>query len=443
MQDSFDNASQLHESKIDAKAPASRGFALQQRGGAACRSRRPPFRCPRAIGTIVILLFLGMLAWNCPHGNTTFQFAQTFQGLVSLTGAHTLRTQPANFKHAIGVSAKSRNWLELQEQSTLREIISLAKPRSQGFVARIYSPLVVISKHAHRDLSADKVTFLSFPIDSFTPSKPWHIIVISCCLLALVISTYAFLSSLSERANQIPKSDSLSTIQYLRRGHSLDVYIMSASERHYIASVGFDHQLRFWNLHSRESCSHLPALSELHGLWPVIAISCDDRGEWLAICSRLGDVGIWNVKDRSFRRHISTGFEAQVALCFFMTTPPRESPNPVTPLLVVSTNGNLADIDSESGLVTFHQICTKKIRSSQLNSRRRIPLRLITITEDDEIYFTVKREDCWVSQALHIPLTIVPQPSRLIYTTIPNLKMVGLAFGTTTNQLHLIDFLSG
>ena len=52
--------------------------------------------------------------------------------------------------------------------------------------------------------------------------------------------------------------------------------------------------------------------------------------------------------------------------------------------------GCLTDIEVETGNVMSHQICTNRVQSSHVNSHRRMPLRLITISEDNKIYVTAK-----------------------------------------------------
>ncbi len=72
-----------------------------------------------------------------------------------------------------------------------------------------------------------------------------------------------------------------------------------------------------------------------------------------------------------------------------------------------------------------------------------MPLRLMTIAEDDTIYVNVKREGHWISQVFQFSIPIVRQPARLHVTSIPGLRMVGLVLHIDTNELYLMDLLTG
>jgi hypothetical protein len=63
-------------------------------------------------------------------------------------------------------------------------------------------------------------------------------------------------------------------------------------------------------------------------------------------------------------------------------------------LIHVIATGRLTDIEVETANVIFHQICANQVLSAHVDSHRRMPLRLITTSEDNRIYVTARREDC-------------------------------------------------
>lgn len=440
IQDSFENVGQHRDGTDDDNATAIHGFTLQQRRDTSWRPWQIISYFPRVKGTVAILLFISMLAWHLLPGKVSFDFNQEFASVPTLGRTQITRDYPTRLKTVLGQTADSRGWLESQDRNTMKEIHLLADGRSEGFVARIYSPLIVMPKSTNRNASLKTKISKSSPMNSYTPTQLWLSIVALCSLLTYSVSNCSSRSKQDEEETQIQKSDSLCSVRYLPHGHTLDVYILSASTKPYLASIGFDHEIRVWGLKSKNITSQLTASSELQSLWPASSVAIDDKGEWLAICSKQGEVGLWNIKHQTIRI-ISASLHVHIVLCFFV---PGFLPDcQQSTLLMVGANGVLIEVGGKAEDAIVHQVCAKQIRSSHLISHRHDPLRFISVTEDDEIYMTVKRENGWMSQALHIPLTILQQPARLRFTVIPDLKMVGLAFNMDTSQLYLIDFLSG
>lgn len=440
IQDSFENVGQHREGTEDVNGSAIHGFNLQQRRDTTWRWWQAILYFLRVKGTVAILLYISMLAWHFTPGKISFDFNQEFASAPGLGRTQISPNYPTRLKTVLRQSTDSRGWLESQDYNTMKEIHLLADARLQGFVARIYSPLIVVPKFTNRNVSLQTKMSKSFLINSYTPTQFWLYIVALCSLLAFFVSNYSSHSKQDEEETRIQKPDSLCSVRYLPHGHTLDVYILSTSTKPYLASIGFDHEIRVWGLKSKNITSHLATSSELESLWPAAAVAIDDKGEWLAICSQRGEVGLWDIKLQTLRI-IGASLHVHIVLCFFV---PGFLPDcQHSTFLMVSANGILVKVEGKAEDVILHQICARQIRSSHLISHRHDPLRLISVTEDDEIYITVNRENGWMSQALHIPLTSVQQPSRLRFTVIPDLKMVGLAFNMVTSQLYLIDFLSG
>jgi WD40 repeat protein len=219
--------------------------------------------------------------------------------------------------------------------------------------------------------------------------------------------------------------------------------MLGASSKCILASLGFDHEIRVWNLESRIIASQLIPTSQQHTLWPVATIAIDGKAEWLAICSKSGDVSFWNTRLQCFGRSTTIILDTRVVTCFFTSSPSHDGLHPATRLLLISASGCLTEIEVEIPNVISHQICANRVQSSHVNSHRRMSLRLITNSEDNNIYITAKRQDCWTSQAFDFSVPILNQPSRLRFTIIPDLRMVVLVWNIDTCQLYLIDLLSG
>ena len=407
------------------------------------RSWQAVIHYPRVTGTVAILAFIFILARHFPQGKVPFDFSQGLHPVLDMAGSYITRGYPTYLNTLLGSTAGSKDWFESQDLNTMKEILCLVDPMSTSFIARIYRPLVVLPKSASRNMSLPQTIFQPSQVDSYKSTRLALSVLLLCSIAIFLVSNYITHPAQDEEDSSLRKPASVSSVCYLPHGHALDIYLLSASPGHYLASVGFDHEIRYWDLGSENISCPPTTFSELHGLWPAASIAIDDQGEWLAISSKRGDVGIWNINQQQSWRTIATGLDSHLVMCSFTPGYNRDVRSSAPPLLMVGANGLLIDAETGIAKVTAHQICANQIRSSHLSSNRPVPLRLISVTENDEIYSTVKRDGCWVSQLVQIQVPILQQPTRLRITTLPGVRMVGLAFELDTSQLYLIDFLSG
>lgn len=428
MMDSIENSPLHHnDSSIEHGPPAQR-----QRGTLCYR---------RIVGIAAILNFLLMLTLEYPgpalrtHGkpSLTVPFGPTipaYRDSYTLLSSRTKQTSDA------------ANWLASQEHSTMKEILRLPTAGSTSFcfVARIYSPLIAMPKSANGDVSRYQCSSLHTQIGGYTQ---WLWALAVCCGLMLISGYFAYPTHREDDCDS-QRSVNAPSINYLPHGHSLDIYLLSASQKPYLASVGFDHEIRYWDLGSCGNRTTSPiTLPGLDGVWPGAAIAVDDRGEFVALCSKSGNVGIWSVKHRTGRT-IPAVFSSSVALFSFLLSSTDGNPSSSLPsILLISTDGLLVGISTQTGSFTSQRISRKRIRASHLYSNRPMLPRLMSVTDDDDIYITVRRDGRWLTQPLNLSTLFLPQPSHVRLTPLPDLGMIGMAFDSYTSQLYLIDFLTG
>jgi hypothetical protein len=445
LQDSFEDVRMRYWAE-STKSARMNGIAQQQRGDIPRHSGRTALLYPRSLGTIVVVLFLFILGWQKFEGRLTFRKARNSSVIPDWNEFKTTRDNPRGFNSTLDQSRDSVNWLKLQEHETTGEILSLANPQSHGFLTRVYNPLVVVLKSADRNFSLPEDILTSSPLETIILGPPLLSAVLLCGAGALMLALWSCSSSNDtpdDTGNRIHQPGSMSSVQCLPRGHSLDIFLLGASSQRILTSVGFDHEIRVWNLESRIAGSQLVPTSQQHTLWPVATIAIDGKAEWLAICSRSGEVSFWNTWLQCFSRSKTINLDTRIVTCFFTSSLSHDCLHSATRLLLVGASGCLTEIEVETANVMSHQICANRIQSTHVNSQRRMPLRLITISEDNKIYVTAKREDCWTSHAFDFSVPILNQPSRLRFTIIPDLRMVALVSNIETGQLYLIDLLSG
>ncbi|KAF4628935.1 hypothetical protein G7Y89_g9211 [Cudoniella acicularis] len=446
LQDSFEDPLRPEApiaQKIPSRFPTSMSQLPQPHGKKSKRNSGQGSLPYLIIGVITGLLLLSVITKFYLDDGVKFYLGQIFSTVSRgrfLAEKYTRHDINSPLKQS-----KTLKWLNTLDRQTTKEILNLVNTQSQSLVAKVYDPLIIGLKLANRTHSLDGNTPSFLPIDIILSKHFDPSVAFLCSILAFSYAIRKRRTSKGASGTGDPADEkAISTINYLPRGHTLDVFMLAASSKQYLVSVGFDHEFRVWNLEAQSITSRLMIpISAHHVLWPAAAIAVDDKAEWIAVCSKAGGISLWDIKLECFRRSIDLGLGSRIIACFFTPSSYRDSLRPVTHLLIVFASGALADIDVETGNVLSHQISATPIRASHISSHRRMPLRLITISEDEKINITVKREDCWTSQALQFSIPILKSPARLKFTVIPNLRMVGLVLNEDTHQLHLIDFLSG
>jgi len=441
--DSFEEVHQRCKAQSTKAGPVN-GLAQQQRGDIMRRPRHAALPHSRILGTIIIISFLFMLNRHFLEGRITFHWARKF-AVLSDGNEFNMGKGQREQNAILEQNGDSVDWIKMQDHKTTSEILHIANPRSYTLLARVYDPLVVVLKCADRNPLPAEEILTSSPITTVIFGLLSPSVVIFCCVVALTLALRhgSSIGTQEKTRNGRFKPETLSSVKRLPRGHSLDIFMLTTSSKRFLASVGFDHEIRVWNLESQIINSQLIPAPQLHKLWPVAAIAIDNKAEWLSVCSKSGEVSFWNTKLQYFSRSITVNLGTHLVACFFTLSPHHDGLHLATRLLLVGATGCLTDIEVETTNVISHQICANQVQSSHINSPRRMPLRLITISEDNRVYITAKRGDCWTSQVVDFSMPVLSQPSRLRFTIIPDLRMVVLVWNTDTRQLYLIDLLLG
>lgn len=187
--------------------------------------------------------------------------------------------------------------------------------------------------------------------------------------------------------------------------------------------------------------------------WPISVVAVDDCGEWVAICSRRGQVLLWNRKLQGFGREVSLDPEERPIKVFFLKTgghgarlgPPRTEPS--KRLLLVLDSGRLIDIDINGAGCDMVQICDRPVKSTHLVSINRYAApKLITLIVDESIFMSSSRDGRWMT----LPLLIAAidnlkanLTNPIHFSMIPTLRGVASVYNERSSELLLIDILSG
>ncbi|KAK7224999.1 hypothetical protein V2G26_013002 [Clonostachys chloroleuca] len=344
-------------------------------------------------------------------------------------------------------------WLRAQEPDTLRELLQSVTTQSSSFIVKSYAPLRVFTQPDARNatLAVTDDSTSSTPISAMLPLAPFLLTLIGFHT-TYYSSTETVEDEKDEQAAGRETSNSLA--RRLDQRHTLDIYLLTSCAGRFMVSVGFDHQIWLWNLEGPTPTSEQIASTNEHEIsWPISLVAIDDHAEWVAICSRKGQVLLWNRRHQKFEQELSVSSNEKVIKCFFLkadTSAQRLGPQraeTLSSLLLVLDSGRMIDVDLNGKGCNTVQICEKPIKSTSLVSINRYAApKLITVTADESIFMSANRERRWMT----VPLQVAPldnlkatQIQPLQFSMIPTLRGVASVYNEGSSELLLLDILSG
>ncbi|CAG9962886.1 unnamed protein product [Clonostachys byssicola] len=344
-------------------------------------------------------------------------------------------------------------WLRAQEPDTLRELLQSVTTQSSSFIVKSYAPLHVFTQPDARNatLAVTDDSTSSTPISAMLPLAPFLL-----TLIGFHTTYYSSTETVEDEKDEqtAGRETSNSLARRLDQRHTLDIYLLTACAGRFMVSVGFDHQIWLWNLEGATPTSEQIASTDEHEIsWPISLVAIDDHAEWVAICSRKGQVLLWNRRHQKFEQELSVSSNEKVIKCFFLkadTSAQRLGPHraeTLSSLLLVLDSGRMMDVDLNGKGCNTVQICEKPIKSTHLVSINRYAApKLITVTADETIYMSANRERRWMT----VPLQVAPldnlkatQIQPLQFSMIPTLRGVASVYNEGSSELLLLDILSG
>ena len=346
------------------------------------------------------------------------------------------------------------SWLKLQDQLTGKELIQNIKPGAHSLIAMVYDPMFIVLKGSSRQKMNGLSDFLKFlDIDSLKDHfLPFVLTVVIAAAGVTLLMNHLLLKEQTDELDEVKSSEGpLLTTQTLYEGHSLDVVMVAASPKGVVASVGLDRRIVIWNLRGKWGPTKdiiTPACSE-HLLWPVMALSLDGLGEWLAIAPRTGTLSFWQVKESSFYRSVSLELHGQTPCAFFFA--PRHEDNDCggPRLIVVRQNGWLSEVFVHTGQMFHHRIWEGIVVSSSHGvSTHRMSLRIVTASQQGEIFVTSRYQGIWSTEKLtvshpwasHAPPTPVAAGEACAILPLP---VLGMIVSSRSCNVELVDLVSG
>lgn len=348
-----------------------------------------------------------------------------------------------NFHHSqeAGLSLK---WLQMQEPDTLRELLRLARPNSIKAFILLQPSLVVMTNPADRTFPAAPGAWSVARTTATAYSHRWILFSLFTPFLFVVV---AFLRRDAQSGWDTDRHSSSSLVRHLAQEHTLDIFMLGSCSRRFLVSVGYDRQIRLWDLQHPDEPSQPILPDPLHPVgWPITLVSLDHQARWLAIGSKDNQIALWNCQSQRFDNSFRVESDGCIVSCLFITAPTFGHPFAAeTKLLVVFETGWMTVFSVADGNTAAVRVCTEPVRSVHAISDRRTTPRLVILTKASAALVSTYRGGSWSTQPVTVSDNAVGASAIVekYYSPITSLRGVVFVYGEERNELHLVNKLSG
>ncbi|KAF2145817.1 uncharacterized protein K452DRAFT_125935 [Aplosporella prunicola CBS 121167] len=397
----------------------------------------------RTAGTIALVFFILALNWHFfDHDSKAFSLVYYLQWLRKSGKRRKLAdvvTPPP-----INQARTPEAWLKMQDHKTAKELLNYSKPGAHSIIANIFEPLAVVMKDSdRRGFSQTQSIFFALRSLAERHFFPFAVVVVFVIATVTLLMNYLLW-------NEIPDEDSDSgteaelplSVKTLPRSHELDVVKLWSCGQGHLVAISLDRLISIWCLDQRTHIySHvvLQPGTLSPPVWPIIASSIDDSGQWLALCTDAGRVALWSLTERRFVMSKVLSLRGQMPIIFAFSLHQMDDVERLS-LVVVTPDGRLNNLDFRSGQLWTHQVSEGQLSNAHLTCCVKGRTRVISVSKTGAITMTYPLSGEWVSEALDmnedrkIPNGTV---SKVRYTyPIPSLCMIA---AVRTCEVDLVD----
>jgi len=352
-------------------------------------------------------------------------------------------------------------WLSKQDEYTGMELIraskhiGAAKLNAVRIVAKAYQPLFFELAGSDRAETPGKMPNIisTLDIDVLKDHIQFFFITVVVVAAGITISMNYLLRrhDISEdRAGSPEGGGPFLKCQTLVEGHSLDVVMLASSPKGILVSIGLDRRIVVWKLKSNRQ----PCLKDIirstcaeHILWPILAITLDEKGDWLAIAPKSGRISFYQIEKSSLYRSLDVDMQGHQPSAFFFAPRNFNDDQHHGPRLVVMRNdGLLFELYVKTRETVRHRICEGVVVSSSHGVfTPRLPLRIVTACQRGRIFVTAKSQGEWNTQQLDLmsppfmsPIMEPGEPCAIL-----PLSSLGMVISSRSCNVELVDILSG
>lgn len=313
----------------------------------------------RVAGTIVALGFVLIAQSHYAPESGRRWLNQIFQ----LSWANTTASPKSSLLIDIHQARSPTSWLRLQDHETAREVIKVVKPWAHSYVALVYDPIIFVLKGSDRIPHTREPYFLPALYDFFHNEIPRFVVLLVIIITLLNMFTRHLVRDGYKDGGdpEHPDDEPLLTVQALRRDHTLDIVMMTASPGGLLVSVGLDRAIQVWDVpggtRSRVmSDSEVP----LENPFPVLGIAVDDDSKQVALVS-WSRVFVWNLDERQWGPTVQIELRGHKPEAVFYTSRKADSP---PSLVIVRRDGTLVEIRPETEEMSDFVVCKTPLISA-------------------------------------------------------------------------------
>ncbi|KAF2030114.1 hypothetical protein EK21DRAFT_100685 [Setomelanomma holmii] len=430
--------------RVDMSQRAKKNRSERQSWLGALRGGTLPLST-RFAGSVAIISFILAINWHFFDAHNEALSFQTFrQRLMSRT-----RKRSANVTWSLPPINQARtpaDWLRIQDHNTARELFGFIKPGAHSFIARIYDPLLVVSKGAYgrdRPQSPKSLTegFRRFAQGHAFPAALMVVFLIAGVTLLM---NYLLWTGLPEILDESEDEDALFSVKTLPASQSLDIASLVSGAKGHLASISLDRSTSIW-LNGRRGYMQttLQTTTMKPRIWPIVATAMDDSGSSLAFCSEAGQIGIWNMAQSHFSQIPVVDVREQVPVLFaFVGIAHGDIEKPH--LVILLPDGFLTEVDVRTGTQVTKRISSSAIVCATVYTCVKATSSLVFVTRHGEVHISSLQGNGSPSSEVVAGLDPGPPPGSnpAKIKCIQGVPSLGLIFALRDEEAEIFDFNS-
>ncbi|KAF2762030.1 hypothetical protein EJ05DRAFT_472964 [Pseudovirgaria hyperparasitica] len=411
----------------------------------AMASGNMPFST-RIAGTSATVCFV--LALNLHFFNSETGFQLLWDSL-HLKRTYPQGTQAGNtmLPPPINQARTPSAWMEMQDYDTAKEIMHMVKPNAHKFIARVYEPLNILLQHADREHSKQKYPTLLEILRQLANKHffSFGLVVVVVISLTTLLMNYLLWEEVAENQAHAGTGGDQLSVQTLPSPQSYDIARIYASSKADVISVSLDRSIAIW-LSEPQTNSYSKA-TEIDTktrqiIWPVALATFDEDSIVAVFCTDFGQLAFYSMRDkRLFKGNIaSVDLRGHAPVSIFLMSLDLENPGSAR-VILVSSGGQLHDIDFRGGQVAVHCIHDKHATSASMVGNRKDGYVIVTTFHDGSVAGSRHSDGVWKTEVVPTirPLNGMAVASSKLRSVIPlpELDMVATVGPSKVDLLRL------
>ncbi|OCK80613.1 hypothetical protein K432DRAFT_352633 [Lepidopterella palustris CBS 459.81] len=409
--------------------------------------RKLPFST-RIAGSAAIICFVFVLNWHFfDNGMRPFSFRRILEYALSTSKSANSSGPNRTPSPPIHLARTPAEWLRMQDHDTGKEFIRFIKPNAYSFIARVYDPLLIVLKGADGRSARNKPRSLLSVMRQLADRHffPVALAVVLAIALVTMLVNYLLWNELPEDLEEDDTDEPLITVRTLPKSHDLDIVRLTASGKGHLVSISLDRSTSIW-YHDRTrgyNQSIIKPASTAPPLWPIVATTIDDGGNWLALCTAGGRVAFWSLPQRRFLMSPMVELRGQLPT-FFSFASMHAAEHEWLSLVIVTPDGCLSALDCRSGHLRTHQICCSTILSTALLSCAKGQTSIISASRNGEVHISkMGPTGDWTTEILQgFGPRLLSDGKLSKVRSVLTVSNLGLVFIVRLCEVDVIDFHS-